>query len=164
LLRSLRLGFLTGDESKTMLDAHTQSGFIVGEPFGAPGVYDFGGNNSLTQRVSQLGTVMLRHRQTPPPEEAYSLHRKLSGAFLACIKLRARVRCRELFEETYARALLPGHDDDEQWIATHLEQRGTDIAGIVTNATPTKQSLIDHVLFPFAATSTTTTTTTTSSS
>ena len=44
---------------------------------------------------------MLRHRLTPPPEEAYSLHRKLSGAFLACIKLRARVPCRRLFFDLY---------------------------------------------------------------
>ncbi|CAG9466089.1 unnamed protein product [Pedinophyceae sp. YPF-701] len=103
LYRSLQLGFLSGEETRTMLDAHTQAGFVVGEPFGCEGLYDFGGNTSLTKRVSQLGAVMLKYRQTPPPEEAYSLHRKLSGAFLGCMKLKARVPCRSLFMETYKR-------------------------------------------------------------
>ena len=42
-------------------------------------------------------------RLTPPPEASYSLHRKLSGAFLACIKLRARVPCNKLFFDIYER-------------------------------------------------------------
>ena len=41
--------------------------------------------------------------------QAYSLHRKLSGAFLACVKLRARVPCRELFYRVYDRYAF---DDD----------------------------------------------------
>jgi aarF domain-containing kinase len=84
-----------------MLDAHAEAGYVVGTPFATAGAYDFAQHNRLTRRVSDLGAVMLRHRLTPPPEEAYSLHRRLSGAYLACIKLRARVPCRQLFYDTY---------------------------------------------------------------
>jgi len=44
---------------------------------------------------------MLKHRLTPPPDEVYSLHRKLSGAFLACIKIGAVVPCREMLFQVY---------------------------------------------------------------
>ncbi|KAF6135148.1 hypothetical protein GIB67_035219 [Kingdonia uniflora] len=92
---SRRLGFLTGMESEVMLETHIQAGFVVGLPFAKPGGYDFRSTN-ITQSISNLGATMLQHRLTPPPDEAYSLHRKLSGAFLACIKLGAVVPCREL--------------------------------------------------------------------
>lgn len=97
---SRRLGFLTGDESDVMLDAHVQAGFIVGLPFAEPGGYAFRTNN-ITSSISNLGATMLKHRLTPPPDEAYSLHRKLSGAFLACIKLGATVPCRDLLLQVY---------------------------------------------------------------
>ncbi|XP_028068972.1 protein ABC transporter 1, mitochondrial [Camellia sinensis] len=95
---SKRLGFLTGMESEIMLEAHVQAAFVVGLPFSKTGGYDFRSTN-ITQSVSNLGATMLRHRLTPPPDEVYSLHRKLSGAFLACIKLGAVVPCRELLLE-----------------------------------------------------------------
>ncbi|KAL1833040.1 hypothetical protein ACET3Z_002691 [Daucus carota] len=97
---SQRLGFLTGMESDIMLEAHVQAGFIVGLPFSKPGGYDFRTTN-ITQSITNLGATMLRHRLTPPPDEAYSLHRKLSGAFLACIKLGAVVPCRDVLLEVY---------------------------------------------------------------
>lgn len=97
---SQRLGFLTGEESDIMIEAHVQAAFIVGMPFAKPGGYDFRANN-ITRSISNLGATMLKHRLTPPPEEAYSLHRKLSGAFLACIKLGAVVPCRELLLQIY---------------------------------------------------------------
>ncbi|XP_010428626.1 PREDICTED: protein ABC transporter 1, mitochondrial isoform X2 [Camelina sativa] len=99
---SKRLGFLNGDESDVMLDAHVQAGFIVGLPFAEPGGYAFRTNN-IASSISNLGATMLKHRLTPPPDEAYSLHRKLSGAFLACIKLGATVPCRDLLLQVYSK-------------------------------------------------------------
>lgn len=97
---SQRLGFLTGMESDVMLEAHVQAGFIVGLPFSKPGGYDFRSTN-ITHNVTNLGATMLKHRLTAPPDEAYSLHRKLSGAFLACIKVGAVVPCRDMLLEVY---------------------------------------------------------------
>jgi len=97
---SIKLGFLTGDESKDMMEAHVQAGYIIGEPFASVEPYDFVKGN-IAARVSTLAAVMLRDRLTPPPKEAYTLHRKLSGAFLTCRKLEAKIECRTHFMELY---------------------------------------------------------------
>jgi aarF domain-containing kinase len=96
---SEKLGYLTGHESKIMVDAHLASVLTLAEPFlqSAPDVYDFK-DQTITERVKALIPVMIRERLAPPPEETYSLHRKLSGAFLLCARLGSRVRCKELFE------------------------------------------------------------------
>lgn len=95
---SIDLGYLTGHESKAMLDAHIQSILTLAEPFleSSPEIYDFK-DQTITERVKALIPIMLRERLAPPPEETYSLHRKLSGAFLLCARLGSKVRCRELF-------------------------------------------------------------------
>ncbi|KAL2108707.1 hypothetical protein VUR80DRAFT_3447 [Thermomyces stellatus] len=102
---SEELGYLTGLESKTMLDAHVGSVLTLAEPFlsSAPEVYDFH-DQTITERVKGFIPIMLKERLTPPPEETYSLHRKLSGAFLLCARLGSRVRCRELFQESLKKA------------------------------------------------------------
>ena len=97
LVSSRKLGFLTGDESRLMLGAHCEAAFVVGAPFAAPGLYDFAKNSLMTRRVGELGQVMLKHRLTAPPEHSYALHRKLSGAFLTCMRIGARVPCHDLF-------------------------------------------------------------------
>lgn len=102
---SIKLGYLTGQESKAMLDAHIKSVMTLAEPFldHSPEVYDFK-DQTITERVKALIPVMIRERLAPPPEETYSLHRKLSGAFLLCAKLGSRVRCRELFVSSMTKA------------------------------------------------------------
>lgn len=98
--RSIDLGYLTGDESPSMAKAHVDSVMTLAEAFSeqAPEVYDFK-DQTITDRVRGLIPVMVRERLAPPPEETYSLHRKLSGAFLLCARLGARVPCRRLFQD-----------------------------------------------------------------
>ncbi|DAA79389.1 TPA_exp: Uncharacterized protein A8136_0162 [Trichophyton benhamiae CBS 112371] len=97
---SQELGYLTGFESKAMVNAHVSSITTIAEPFmkSSPEVYDFR-DQTITDRVREFIPLMLRERLSPPPEETYSLHRKLSGAFLLCARLGSRVRCRDMFEE-----------------------------------------------------------------
>jgi aarF domain-containing kinase len=100
---SRQLGFLTGDESPQFVDAHVDAGLVVGEPFlESNRTFDFVASN-MTQRIARHGNTFLEHRLTPPPNEAYSLHRKLAGAFYLCIRLKANIPCRDILEETYKR-------------------------------------------------------------
>ncbi len=95
---SIRMGFLTGEEKSLMLEAHKLSGFCLGEPFQSYEPYNFK-TSRITSRISEHGAVFLKHRLTPPPEEVYTLHRKLAGAYNLCIKIGAIICCRDLLDE-----------------------------------------------------------------
>ncbi|PIK54381.1 putative aarF domain-containing protein kinase 4 [Apostichopus japonicus] len=101
LENSIKLGFLTGYETKVMQQAHVEAVMILGEPFALEGDFDFAVQDT-TRRIQVLLPDMVDNRLTPPPEETYSLHRKMSGAFLLCAKLGANIPCKSLFDRVYA--------------------------------------------------------------
>uniref|UniRef100_UPI00398EC909 atypical kinase COQ8A, mitochondrial-like n=1 Tax=Pristiophorus japonicus TaxID=55135 RepID=UPI00398EC909 len=100
LSKSIELKFLTGYETKIMQNAHVDAVMILGEAFSSIEPFDFG-NQNTTKRIHGLIPIMLRHRLVPPPEETYSLHRKMAGSFLICGKLHSQIACKHLFEEAY---------------------------------------------------------------
>ncbi|CAO1403060.1 unnamed protein product [Diamesa serratosioi] len=93
---SVEMGFLTGYETAAMEKAHVDAVMILGEVFSVEGEFDFGAQKT-TKRIADLVPVMIAHRLCPPPEEIYSLHRKISGVFLLCYQLRAKIACKPLF-------------------------------------------------------------------
>lgn len=100
---SKELGYLTGLESKQMVDAHVDSVLALAEPFcGDVNIkFDFS-EQTITDRIRGNINLMLNERLCPPPEETYSLHRKFSGVFLLCARMRAEVPMAKLFQEHFA--------------------------------------------------------------
>jgi len=96
---SCRMGFFTGHENASMVRAHVNSGLVIGEPFAQTEPYDFKAAR-ITRRVSDHTATFARQRLTPPPDQVYSLHRKLAGAYLLCIRMGAKFPCRDLLERT----------------------------------------------------------------
>ncbi|KAF5302370.1 hypothetical protein FQA39_LY10409 [Lamprigera yunnana] len=97
---SKELKLLTGYESKIMEDAHVEAVMILGEVFRHDGEYNFTSRDTIV-RIQNLVPTMLSHRLCPPPDEIYSLHRKLSGIYLLCAKLNAPISARPEFLKLY---------------------------------------------------------------
>ncbi|KAF7760373.1 hypothetical protein Agabi119p4_11049 [Agaricus bisporus var. burnettii] len=101
---SLKLGYLTGEENDTMLDAHITSMSLLASPFksSTPQPFAFGPDSKwaeITKQIRSFIPVMLQHRLTPPPRETYSLNRKLSGAFLLAARLDATVDTKAVWDK-----------------------------------------------------------------
>lgn len=87
--------------SQIMQNAHVEGVLILGEAFSYDGEFDFGTQDTI-KRIEKIIPIMIEHRLTPPPEEIYSLHRKLAGIFLLFTKLRAKMNCKMYFDRIYS--------------------------------------------------------------
>jgi len=98
---SKKVRYLIGGENEDMINAHVQSMILLGTPFRrtTSQPFDFA-EQKVTDQIREFIPIMLRNRLTPPPKETYSLNRKLSGAFLLCSRLEAKVDCATIWDET----------------------------------------------------------------
>ncbi|GAB68952.1 ABC transporter, partial [Plasmodium cynomolgi strain B] len=96
---SYELNFFVGKEIEEMKNSHIKSVILVGEPFKSP-VYDFA-NNDIAKQIYKLLPKIIYNRLVPPRSEIYTLHRKLSGSFLICMKLKAKVEAAHIFNTIY---------------------------------------------------------------
>ena len=99
LSASENLGFLNGDESAEMVEAHVQAGWLSAEPFAEHAPYKFS-EARLAERIGVHAAVFAKQRISPPPREVYALHRRLSGAISTCAKLECEIECRDTLDDT----------------------------------------------------------------
>ncbi|XP_078287196.1 atypical kinase COQ8B, mitochondrial [Rhinoraja longicauda] len=110
LQKSRDLKFLTGYETKVFEEAFLDAVMTLGAAFAECQSFHFGSQDTV-RRIQSLIPVMLRHRLTPPPEESYSLHRKMAGSFLICSKLQGTIPCKHIFDQIYTRYLNQPHQE-----------------------------------------------------
>lgn len=95
----LAAGFINGEMPEPARQVVTRMALCTHEVFERPGRYDFGAS-TLPARFHALKPEVLKQRAhlEPPPAPLLFFQRKLSGTFLICRGLGARVDCRELVQ------------------------------------------------------------------
>lgn len=124
---SKEVGFITGYEAKSLLDAHVDAIMILGEAFQVDAPFDFGNATTLA-RVSNIIPAILTHQLAAPPEEVYSLHRKMAGVFLLCTRLKCNMNIKHLWDEIWSRYQF-GRPDLPEALAQNAEAEVKSVSG-----------------------------------
>lgn len=98
----IKMKFLCDEDNELLIEAHMNAAMMFGEIFRNDSEFDFGEEN-LSERLSVEVANMIEHRNTPPPEEVYSINRKTSGIVSLCSKLNVKINCRQIYEEIIER-------------------------------------------------------------
>lgn len=94
----IKMLFLSTEENELMLDGQLNTSMMFGQVFRGNVEFDFGAEN-LTERLSAEAKKVLENRTTPPPEQFYSINRKMSGILTLCSKLEIKVNCHQIYNE-----------------------------------------------------------------
>lgn len=101
LKESVKIGFLTGFESKEMNQAHVDSILILGEFLRSEKPYNFK-DQDISKRIARDQIPkMIDGRLCHPPKQTYSIHRALAGVFLAASKLEAEIVSLDLWNDVW---------------------------------------------------------------
>lgn len=94
---SLVMKLHTDGDNEDMQEAHLNMAMMFGEIF-CSDEFDFGAEN-LSERFSAEVKKVIVNRTCPPPDEMYSINRKLSGVLSLCSKFKVKINCNAIFSE-----------------------------------------------------------------
>lgn len=99
---SCKMKFVIVDDHEALKEAHLNTAIMFGEIFRC-NEYNFGKEN-LSERLSNEVEKTVEHRRHPPPDEIYSINRKLTGIIALCSKFNVSINCRKIYSDFIDRA------------------------------------------------------------
>lgn len=94
---SIKMKFLAKDDVEALKEAHLNTAIMFGEIFRC-NEYNFG-EAILSERLSNEVEKIVEHQRNPPPDEIYSINRKLTGIIALCSKFKVSINCAKIYND-----------------------------------------------------------------